>query len=307
MSEGTFRPSLREDGTFDPDCLEQAGQRWVTTWLKNRLSGHDPYFPIDKRGDEAPSGLIVSILRDAGSTHPSTALIGRGILNLLDEARKLAPEIPPYLKPALEISQRVRLPSTSIWFTEELRGLAADPKAVDERWGTRLVKEILHGAIRQSPGLKQAASHASWQAVLNIPRYATLAWMGLAQSFIASLDYMEAWWKACPVDRRQAEIDQFIFTGLKTEGSEKVHEFLGDPFDSWAADLQAAVDSALEKNGEDRIKTKRKGAAFAFQGSLSSSPLLRSSSHRSAIDEAARRRESVLRKQRAEQAARVGL
>jgi hypothetical protein len=302
VSQETFWPSLREDGTFNPDCLKEAGQRWVTTWLKSRLSGHDPYYPIDKRGDEAPSSLIVSILRDAGTTHPSTALIGRGILDLLDEARKLAPEIPPYLKPALEISQRVWLPSTSIWFTEELRGLAADPEAAEERWGTRLVKEILHGAIRQSPGLKQAASHASWQAILKVPPYATLAWMGLAQSFDASLDYIEDWWKACPVDRRQAEIDQFVFTGLKTEGSGQVREFLRCRSESWSADIQAAVDSALEKNGIKRV------AALAFQSSPVSSPPYRSSNHRrTAMEEAARRRESVLRKQRAEQASRVGM
>ncbi|HEV7509700.1 MAG TPA: hypothetical protein VGS07_32810 [Thermoanaerobaculia bacterium] len=298
MSEGIFRPSLRKDGTFDPECLKEAGQSWVTAWLQDRLSGYDPYFPIDKRGDEAPSSLIVSILREAGTTHPSTALIGRSILNLLDEARKLAPEIPSYLKPALEISQRAWLPSTSIWFTEELRCLAADPAVVEGRWGTRLVKEILHGAIRQSPGLPRAASHASWRAILRMPQYATLAWMGLARTFDASLVYMDDWWRACPAPQRQAELDQFIFTGLKTEGREQVHRLLIDHFDSWADDLQVAVDSALEKNGDRRI-----AAATAFQRSA----LYRSSTHRSAIEEAARRRESVLRKQRAEQVARVGM
>ncbi|HEX4961748.1 MAG TPA: hypothetical protein VF173_12970 [Thermoanaerobaculia bacterium] len=289
MNEETFRPCLREDGTVDPDSLKPAGQPWVTTWLKGRFSGDDPYFPLDKRGGEAPSSLIVEILEDAGTAHRSTGLIGEGILDLLDEARQRAPEIPPYLKPALQVCQRASLPGTSTWFTEELQDLAAAPESVEERWGTQLVKEILHGAIRQSPGLGRAASYASWRMILNVPRYATLAWMGLAQSFAASLNYMEDWWKACPVTQRQAEIDQFVFTGLRTEGREQVRALLSPRSRSWPAALKSAVDAALKNNGIPEV--------FGSQGKG------KLNAHQSAILGAARRREIVLLEQQQEQAA----
>lgn len=257
MSE-TFRPSLREDGTFDPDCLEQAGQRWVAAWLKGRLSGHDPYFPIDKRGDEDPEGLIIAILEDAGSVHPATRLIGGGVLDLLDEARKRAPQTPPYLESTLQVCERVRLPQTSSWFTEELRRLAADPKAVEESWGEDATEEILYGAILQAPGLPTAASYASWRAILRMPRYATMAWMGLASSFAASIDLMADWWQASPAAQRQAEIDQLIFTGLKTEGREQVRELLSRRSASWLPSLRAAVDFALKNNGVvEGLRAKR--------------------------------------------------
>jgi hypothetical protein len=258
MSE-PFRPSLRKDGTFDPDCLEQAGQRWVTAWLKERLSGHDPCFPIDKRGDEDPESLIVAILQDAGTVHPATNLIGGGILDLLDEARKRAPQVPPYLESALQICERVRLPRTSTWFTEELRRLAMDPQAVVESWGPDLTEEILYGAILQSPGFPRAASHESWRAILTMPRYATMAWMGLASSFDTSLGYMEDWWQVCPAPERQAEINQFVFTNLKTEGRQQVRELLRRHSRSWPDALKAAVDSALKKNGiNEGLRAKRR-------------------------------------------------
>ena len=273
MSE-IFRPSLREDGTFDPDCLEQAGQRWVTAWLKERLGGHDPYFPIDKRGDEDPESLIIAILEDAGTDHSAARLIGGGILDLLDEARRLAPQTPPYLESTLQICERVRLPRTSIWFTEELRRLATDPKAVEESWRVDLTEEILYGAILQSPGLPRTASYASWRAILRMPRYATMAWMGLATSFEASLEYIQEWWEVCPKPERKAEIDQFILGGLKTERRTQALELLIRHSRSWDPALKAAVDLALKNNGVvEGLRAKRRtytsalvDAALALQG-----------------------------------------
>ncbi len=249
MTLESFTPTLREDGTFDPDCLERAGLRWVTAWLKGRLSGKDPYFPVDRRGGEDPEALVITILRGAGTAHPATDLIARALLALLDEARAGAPDIPPYLKPALRICQQVRLPQASSWFTEELKALADESEAVEARWGEKIVREILYAASLQAPGLTQAASHESWWSLLSIPRYATLAWVGLGQSFPQRMSYIVDWWNACPAAKRNAEIDHVIFMGLKTEGDEEARLVVKSVSAQWPHDLKSAVDEAFEKHG----------------------------------------------------------
>jgi hypothetical protein len=244
----SFTPTLREDGTFDPDSLERAGLRWVTAWLKGRLSGKDPYFPIDRRGGEDPEALVVAILRDAGTAHPATDLIARALLALLDETRTCAPEIPPYLKPALRICQQVRLPQASSWFTGELKALANDPEAVEARWGEKVVREILYAASLQAPGLPHAASHESWLALLRVPRYATLAWVGLGPSFAQQVAHIADWWQACPADKRQAEVNHFVFMGLKSEGEEEVRRIVRSAVYKWPDELRSAVEEAFKKH-----------------------------------------------------------
>jgi hypothetical protein len=249
LTPESFIPTLREDGTFDPDSLERAGLRWVTAWLKGRLSGRDPYLPIDRRGGEDPEALVVAILRDAGTAHPATELIARALLALLDEARTCAPEIPSYLKPALRICQQVRLPQASSWFTEELKKLANDPETLEARWGEKVVREILYAASLQSPGLPQAASHESWLALLMVPRYATLAWAGLGSSFRQQLVHITIWWQSCPAAKRKAEIDHFVFMGLKTESDEVTRRLLISAGALWPQDLKSAINVAFRRQG----------------------------------------------------------
>lgn len=255
MNLESFSPALREDGTFDPDSLERAGLRWVTAWVKGRLSGRDLYFPIDRRGGEDPEALVVAILRDAGTAHPATDLIARALLALLDEARACAPEIPPYLKPALRICQQVRLPQASSWFTEELKALANDPEAMESRWGEKVVREILYAASLQAPGLPQAASHASWLVLLRVPRYATLAWVGLGTSFSQRVIYLAEWWQACTPANRRAELDHFIFMGLKVEGEEGIRHILKSSLSHAPQALKTAINDACERQGITQVLT----------------------------------------------------
>lgn len=248
MSLHEFRPALREDGTFDPDSLERAGLRWVRSWLKARLSGSDPFFPVDKRWDEDPEALIVDILRDAGLEHNGTSLVARAVLDLLEEA-SASGEVPAYFKPAVRICQRVRLPLTSSWFLKELQSLAKDPEAVEARWGEKLVREILYAAIHQVPGLPQSPSFQDWKALLRVPRYSTLAWLGLGQIFALRLGYLKDWWMVCPASMRQREIDQTIYVGLKNQGEEVIQTLLVAAAVDWPSDLKASVDLALQRHG----------------------------------------------------------
>jgi len=244
-----FVPAVREDGSFDPDCLEQAGLRWVTAWLKSRFQGSDPYFPIDRRYGEDPEALIVSILQDAGLAHPATDLIARALLEMLDEARAKAPEVPAYFEPAVRVCQRVRLPHTGDWFEESLKALAENPSEEEAHWSRKLIAEILFAATVQAPGLPQAASRRNWESILRLPNYATLGWLGLAQTFASAASYVAAWWQACPPEDRHREIDQWIYAGLKTETADGVLRIVGTTGYRWPRDLRAAVELALRKNG----------------------------------------------------------
>jgi len=249
-----FKPRLREDGTFDPNCLEEAGLRWVKDWLRSRLGGRDPWFPIDGRYEEAPEDLIVSILRDAGVVHPGSVLISRAVLELLDEARALVSKTPESLDSLLNVCGQVRLPQTSSRFAEELAAIASNPDLLEARWGgCARVKAIVQAAILQAPGIGESTSRKSWLSLLAVPRFATLAWLGLGQSFGLRLAHLQDWWRACPEERRQAEVDHLIFMGLKTEGETAVRTSLEISILSWPEDLRAAINQSLKSNGLDEL------------------------------------------------------
>ena len=250
MKQTEFVPTFRDDGSIDPQCFEQAGLRRLRRWLRDRLSGVDPYLPIDTRSDEDPEALIVSILRDAGLAHPASSLICRVVAQLLDEAGQRAPKTPAYFPSAIRLCQRIRMPQTSGWFTEAVEELAASAAKAAERWGGyEPAKEVIFAAIVQAPGLPTAASRKSWQTLMKQPRYATLALLGLGHSFCEQVKHLRDWWRYCPAGERPAELDQLIFGALKTEGEEHAIAALNSVGSSFPRELKAAISRALRANG----------------------------------------------------------
>lgn len=145
MTEPIFQPRLQEDGSLDPEPLERMGLDWLTGWMRERLSGRDPWFPIDRRSDEDPDLLIVGLLRRIGSGHPFAALLGSAARRLLEEASAES----PFLHSLLRLCQQVALPATSPWFTTELERLAQSPEDSAVRWPeSTLTDEILFAALR---------------------------------------------------------------------------------------------------------------------------------------------------------------
>src|SRR4051812_2423885 len=118
MNNRNFRPTVRTDGTLDPYCFTRAGARFVRDWLRERLSNHDPYFPVDKKSGEDPDSLVVAVVREGGPQHPATRLIARAVKQLLTESRNLAPPVPQYFKSLVQLCQQVPLPEASTWFVE---------------------------------------------------------------------------------------------------------------------------------------------------------------------------------------------
>lgn len=250
MKQPKFKPKFHRDGTLDPECLQEAGLGWVKQWLTSRLSGDDPYFPIDRRVDEDPEGLIVGILRESGAADPASDLISRGLLALLDTARKTAPEIPPYFNNVLRLCQRIPVAQTSSWFAEELSQLARVPRKTEERWGGyERAKEIAMAGTVQAPGLPSAASRDTWLALMKIPRYATLSLLGLGRSLHDQVVHLEAWWDSCLVDERDAELNQIIFMGLKTNPEDELISMLASIGSDFPEDLKDSIDIALRRNG----------------------------------------------------------
>ena len=250
MPRQEFSLVFREDGSIDPDCLEQAGLDWIKHWLERRLAGNDPYLPLDKRYDEDPDAVVVALLRKAGLAHPAAMLISRAVYSLLASAERSAPNLPAYFRNLLRICQEVRLPQTSDWFTGQLSHIANDPVEAEAHWGGHdPTKEIVYAVMVQSPGLRTAASHVFWKALLAVPDFATLALGGLSRSFADELSYLAAWWRSCPVGQRSRELHQIVFTALKTEGKERVLSLLGECGKRLPKDLKNALNFALSENG----------------------------------------------------------
>lgn len=250
MKQKEFKLTFRDDGTIDPQCIEQAGLRWVKTWLVRRLSGDDPFVPLDKRVDEDPDALVVGLLRDAGLAHPASSLISKAVLSLLDQSAKRAPEVPPYFSNTLRLCQQVRIPDTSTWFTDQLAQIAKAPARAEKRWGgIEGTKEIVYAGAVQAPGLPSAASRKAWQDLLKVPQYATLALTGLCRSFEDQVTHMKPWWRRCPTTERDLELNQMLFTGLKTESEKAVLAILKSSGGSFPADLKEAINRALRENG----------------------------------------------------------
>src|SRR5438094_222790 len=120
MTESVFEPRLQLDGTLDPECLERMGPDWLANWIRDRLSGRDPWFPLDRRSDEDPESLIVGLLRNLGLGHPLVPLVGQAVRHLFAQAGTAAPSMPAYFRPLLRLCQQVALPPTAPWFLQEL-------------------------------------------------------------------------------------------------------------------------------------------------------------------------------------------
>jgi hypothetical protein len=248
MTEPLFEPRLQPDGTLDPECLERMGPDWLAGWIRDRLSGRDPWFLIDRRSDEDPESLIVGLLRNLGLAHPLVPLMGQAARRLLVQAGQVSPPAPSYLHPLLRLCQQVALPATGPWFLAELKSLAEQPENFAALWPEGgLADEILFAALRQAPGRPGAPARPYWQALLNRPESTTLALTALGTSLQEQVSHLAIWWSVCPREERNLELSQLIFEAL-IAGEEEARAILGKAA-SLPPDLRAAIDRELEAQG----------------------------------------------------------
>jgi hypothetical protein len=248
MTEPVFEPRLRPDGTLDPECLERMGPDWLANWIRDRLSGHDPWFPIGRRSDEDPESLIVGLLRNLGLGHPLVPLAGQAVLHLLSQAGTVAPSTPVYFRPLLRLCQQVALPPTAPWFLQELKSLTEQPEGFATRWPEEgLVNEILFAALRQAPGRPGSPARVYWESLLNRPESTTLALSALGTSLQEQVTHLATWWGVCPREERELELSQLVFEAL-TEGEEETRAILGEA-PSLPPDLRVAIDRELHAQG----------------------------------------------------------
>jgi putative nucleotidyltransferase with HDIG domain len=242
----SFTVELSQDGSLDPVSLAQMGERWVLTWLRERLSGNDPHLPLDRRSGEDPDALVVGLLRSAGPLDPASRLVGRAAARLLEAAGAEA-TAPAFLGPLLRLCQQVRLPDTEPWFGTFVEQLAHDHNAVEVRWGGKWIDEILYGAIMQAPGVSSSAVRPAWLELLSSPRYTTQALMTLGSWFEAELEHLATWWQACPEAERGRELWQTISRAVKLEGGDRVRELLSAQWADLPQDLLDAINDALAR------------------------------------------------------------
>lgn len=249
MSEPLFQPRLKADGRLDPECLEPMSPDWLAGWLRERFSGRDPWFPLDRRSDEDPETLIVGLLRDLGSGHPLVPRMGRAARRLLDEAKAAAPSPPPWFRPLLRLCQQTALPPTGSWFTAELETLAEQPETFAGRWPEReMVDEILFAGLRQSPGWPGNPARPAWKTLLARPETTTFAFAALGTSLRQQVSHLAVWWEACPQDEREIELSQLIFAAVNAEGPDQARDILSRAR-SLPPELRYAIDQELQSNG----------------------------------------------------------
>jgi hypothetical protein len=249
VSEPLFQPRLLADGRLDPECLELMSPDWLTGWMRERFSGRDPWFPLDRRSDEDPETLIVGLLRDLGSGHPLVPLLGRVARRLLDEAAATAPALPPYLRPLLRLCQQTALPATAAWFAAELETLAERPETFGSRWPEReLADEILFAALRQAPGWPGSPARPAWEALLTQPETTTFALAALGTSLQQQISHLAVWWEACPQEERETELSQLIFAAVSAEGPDQARDILSKAH-SLPPELRHVIDLELQANG----------------------------------------------------------
>jgi hypothetical protein len=258
MSESVFRPIAREDGTLDPSSIERMGEDWMEGWLRARFSGSDRYLPIDTRTGEDPEALVVGLLRHAGAAHPVTTAVGRVVLRLLDEARRLAPQSPQWLSPLLRLCQQVRVDQAFSWFHEELQSIAQDAEAAHRRWSNpRAVRDILFAAVVQAPGRPGSSPMEAWLALLPKPESSSLALAGLGATFEQKLPYLADWWRHCPPERRSRELGYLIYRALDQD--EPIATLLNQaptlPFG-----LRKAIDQELQAQGARPFFAEQRGS-----------------------------------------------
>jgi hypothetical protein len=258
MSKPVFRPTTREDGTLDPSCIERMGEDWIEGWLRARFSGSDRFLPIDTRTGEDPEALVIGLLRHAGASHPVTAAVGRVVLRLLDEARRLAPQSPPWWSPLLRLCQQVRIDQAFSWFHEELQRIASDAEAAHRRWSNpRTVRDILFAAVVQAPGRAGSSTLEAWLALLQRPESSSLALAGLGASFEQKLPYLADWWRYCPPEKRSRELGYLIYRALDQD--EPLATLLNQA-PTLPLDLREAIDLELQAQGAQPAFAEQRGS-----------------------------------------------
>jgi hypothetical protein len=238
-------PRIAADGRLDADALADMGERWILSWLRERLAGNDPYCPLDRRIDEDPDAKVVALVRSAGPLHRASRSIGLASLRLLDEAAKQPAEPPTYFVSLLRVCQRVMLSGVEPWFSAFVSELAGHPQETEAKWGRGPTHEILYAAIQQLRGMRGSQVHASWQQLLTYPEYTTHALIALSPSFKEEMEHLAAWWEACPPGDRRQELRQGITRAWKLEGTERLREILTGKWSALPANLRGTINQIL--------------------------------------------------------------
>jgi hypothetical protein len=244
-----FIPAGLPDGSLDPRPLAAMGERWILSWLRDRLSGKDPYLPLDRRSGEDPDALLAGLVRAAGPLDPVSRLIGGAAARLLAEAADHGGAPPAFLPALLRLCQQVRLPDTGPWFSAFVQALAKDQPTVEGCWQAGSIDEVLYGALKQAPGIPGSAAHDGWLALLRSPRYTTYALMALGSSLEAEISHLPTWWETCPARERPRELWRTISRAVKLEGGDRVRGVLAARWSELPAGLRNAIDVALRKLG----------------------------------------------------------
>lgn len=238
---------LWAEGGLNAAFFEQVGTDWISQWLRTRLSGADAFAPLDKRTDEDPEAIIVSFIRQVGSRSPGAVSIGQAVVRLLDDCSP-PDAFPPYFKSLLRLCQRVVIPITNSWFSEQLIVAAENLDNYRERWLIS-TNEILYAAAQQAPGYVGSATRDSWLTLLRHPDATTVAWYALARTVADRIQHLASWWSTAPDEEIQHELRYLLFTGLRDNEPDEFLNLIEHTGSAWPQSLREAIDRELKQLG----------------------------------------------------------
>ena len=232
-------------GVLDPMSFVKAGRAWTVDWLRSRLSGLDPYFPVDHRfGEDAAAGLG-TLLRDIGTGHPASALFSVGVRQLLEELSQALPDYPVYGDQLIRLLQLTYLPAAHAWLKEQLRYIAVEGENARARWGTPdRIKEVLYAALKQVAGTHRKGITGLWENLLTHPAFATIALEALSGSVDDRLHYLQQWWETHPPNTAR-DLRQIVYLALREVGRPSLIASLRAVEAEFSYDLRRAIDAAL--------------------------------------------------------------
>lgn len=172
-----------KDGHVDLDRLERtANPSKIKRWIKLRLCGQDPYWPVNHQDMEPPHALFVLLAERSGPKGLTRALIEQSLVQLLPEVRA---NNPPWRGELLQLVRIIRPASGFTLLATILQERHRFPsEQIDDRAD---IDWLLTVAAYPSDSL-----YRLWLEILKKPdpRHRTIAYRALAQDWQLALEYL---------------------------------------------------------------------------------------------------------------------
>jgi hypothetical protein len=236
-------PNLKrnEQGRLDVRALEQdLSEELLRQWLRDRLRGRDPYWPVDHDNLETPEQVFIDLWHRASPGSMFRELLGRVCRELLQEAwasRRRA----RWHAPLLSLVAAIQPPHCAGILNSIVSSIASATDHTD----TKTDRRWLFAAAAYRP--PQPELVPVWRDLLQHPEYGTVAYRALARDPELGISFLPAYWSALPEEHRSLLFERAVqrIAGEVEQPLERLRHRA--ELDGWTTSVRSAVDAALRK------------------------------------------------------------